>query len=327
MATDPRNHHIVTAGYLRQFAHKGKSKVTVHRAGEEPSDQGVRAVGYVRDFWASPELAVHVEEKFGKAEDAALKVISKIDARWPLTAEDRTHVSLLLAVHIVRSPAFGGAMRQIGAKANREVVAEGAVTYDLDEKQSRELEAEFGKERYHVEALLRQLPRITSFLNSMHWTLVEFDADWVITSDQPVVLLPYLPVPHTPASAVPMQLGLAATLEGWFTLNPRTLLLLSWQGGADARVGGEHRHACSVNCALRAQTLLEWFSRPGSRPPFLSPPILQPEISRISLELLHGYSVALAAESERRKRAEQIVMRMVQDQTPAKELHWVIPAA
>jgi hypothetical protein len=281
----------------------------------------------VRDFWASSELAAHVEGKFGKAEDAALRVISKIDARWPLTAEDRTHVSLLLAIHMVRSPAFGGAMRQIGAKANREAVAEGAATYDLSEKQSRELEVEFGKERYHVEALIRQLPRITSFLNSMHWTLVDFEADWLITSDQPLVLRPYLPAPHTPASAVPMKLGLAATLEGWFALNPRTLLLLSWHGGADTRVGGAHRHACSVNCALRAQALQEWFSRPGSRPPFLSPPILQPAISRISFELAPGYSVALAAESERRQRAEQIVMQMVQAQTPAKELRWVTPAA
>ncbi len=196
MGNDPRDHHIVTAGYLRRFARAGK--VTVHRRGEEPVDKGVRAVAYVRDFWRSPELAEQVEAKLGKGESAALNILRQLEARWPLRGQDRLIVATFLAIHMVRLPAFGGFMRQVGERANRAVVAEGAVTYDLDEQQQAAIAEELRREVHHVRALLRQLPRIGGFLCSMHWTLLEAEEDWFITSDQPVVLLPYPAEPTFP---------------------------------------------------------------------------------------------------------------------------------
>ena len=111
IGNDPRDHHIVTAGYLRRFARAGK--VTVHRRGEEPVDKGVRAVAYVRDFWRSPELAEQVEAKLGKGESAALNILRQLEARWPLRGQDRLIVATFLAIHMVRLPAFGGFMRQV----------------------------------------------------------------------------------------------------------------------------------------------------------------------------------------------------------------------
>jgi hypothetical protein len=323
MSNDPRDHHIVTAGYLRRFARAGK--VTVHRRGEEPVDKGVRAVAYVRDFWQSPELAEQVEAKLGKGESAALKILRQFETRWPLGGQDRLIVATFLAIHMVRLPAFGWFMRQIGERANRDVVAESAVTYDLDEQQQAVIAEEFRREIHHVRALLRQLPRIGSFLCSMHWTLLEAEEDWFITSDQPVVLLPYQPSPHSPASAVP-PLGLAATLEARFTLDARHALLLSWHDDTDSRLSVMRDQAASINCGLEAQALQEWFSRPGSRPPILSSQTLQRRLYPVSLELLPGYTLARAAESDRRRRAEAIVLEMVEGQTPASDVRWVAVA-
>jgi hypothetical protein len=176
-----------------------------------------------------------------------------------------------------------------------------------------------------VRALLRQLPRIGGLLCSMHWTLLEAEEDWFVTSDQPVVLLPYQPSPHSPASAVP-PLALAATLEARFTLDARRALLLSWHDGTDSRSSIMRDQAASINCGLEAQALQEWFSRPGSRPPILSSQTLQRRLYPVSLELLPGYTVARATESDRRQRAETIVLGMVRDQTPASEVRWVTVA-
>ena len=48
----------------------------------------------------------------------------------------------------------------------------------------------FRGDRTHVNSLLRQIPRLASLLCSMRWSVVEFDEDWLVTCDQPLVLVP-----------------------------------------------------------------------------------------------------------------------------------------
>jgi hypothetical protein len=320
-SSQSEKHHTVTAGYVRRFARR--DVVTVHTQDGRVYDQGPRGVGYQRNFWGSPELASKIEVGFCKLESFALNVIDDIQGRWPLTAGGRAALGQFLALHIVRLPAYGGFTRMLGERATRQTMADGVTEYQLNPEQAAMYAEVLRGENMHVTTLVRQMSRIASFLCSMHWSLVEFPEDWLISCDQPVVLLPYTPSPITPASAITPQ-GLAATLEGRFTLDPRHALLLSWHESGEATLAGTYAQACSINGALKKQTLQEWFCRPGSNPAFYSFPLItEPPVYPISIELLPGYGVASAARSQRRQAAESRVLRMVNEQTPANELRWV----
>jgi hypothetical protein len=315
----PQKNHIVTAGYVRRFGRD--NLVTVHAKDGRVYDEGPGGVGYQRDFWGSSTLASKLELGFSKMESFALNVVEDIHDRWPLKAQNRAALGRFLALHIVRLPAYGGFNRMLSERALRATIAEGIEEFRLTPEQAETYAETLRDETMHVSALVRQLSRIASFLCSMHWSLVEFPEDWLISCDQPVMLLPYSPSPITPASAITPQ-GLASTLEGRFTLDPRHALLLSWHEAEETTLTGTRAQACSINCALTAQTLQEWFCLPGSRPPFLSPPLLEERVYPVSSELLPGYSVVSAAASQRRKKAEDIVLKMIDEQTPASQMRW-----
>jgi hypothetical protein len=132
------------------------------------------------------------------------------------------------------------------------------------------------------------------------------------------------PPPHavSPASAIgPYPFN---AVEARFTLDPRRVLLLTWlDAGDEPWLTGRREHACSVNCALKAQAMEEWFSTPGSTPPFLASPTLEPEIFPISPNLLREYTVQHAAGSVRRQQAERIVRKMIEEQLPPNEMIFV----
>jgi Protein of unknown function (DUF4238) len=317
----PKKHHIVTAGYVRRFT--SDDVVSVHDHEGRVSEQGPGGVGYQRDFWGSPDLASEIEAGLSKLESHGLNVIEDLQARWPLSGADRAALGRFLALHIVRLPAYGGFARMVGDRAVRRTIAEGAAEYQLAPEQAAFYAEGLRSERVHVNGLMRQMSRIACFLCSMHWSLVEFPEDWLISCDQPVVLLPYRPSPITPASAITPQ-GLAATLEGRFTLDPRHALVLSWNGTEEAILAGTYRQACSVNGALKKQAVKEWFCRPGSHPAFYSFPLIaEPPVYPISIELLPGYGVASAAASPRRQAAETLMVEMIDTQTPPSQMRWI----
>ena len=163
--------------------------MTVRKNGNV-SDKGVAVVGFQRDFWGDdPELAAEMEARFEGAEKRALDVLTELPSRWPLTGDDRGLLAEFLAIHIVRMPSFGGYIRQIGEQANRETIAEGAPKHGFDDAQAAVYAELLRSDRIHADGLLRQIPRVGSMLGSMHWSIVEFPEDWLITCDQPVVML------------------------------------------------------------------------------------------------------------------------------------------
>ena len=316
--TVPRKHHTVTAGYLRRYAIG--SQVAVHRDGDVAT-KGVRGVGYVRDLWGSPEVAIAMEARLAELENRALDVLAALPTRWPLLGKNRSALGAFMAMHIVRMPSYGALVRQMGERATRDVLSE--TEHDLDAEQIAEVEAWLRGDGVHADTLWRHVVRFASFLCSMHWTLVEVERDWLITGDQPVVLLPPVPQPITPASAL-LPAGLSYTLEGRFTLDPRRAVLMTWSEDPEERwVSGSHAQACSINFAIKAQALQEWFSLPGTTPPLLSPPLLQEWVYPISQELLPGYTVPQAGASGRRAHAERIVREMVEGTPQNNKIRWV----
>lgn len=319
--TQPRKHHTVSAGYMRRFA-GDLNTVRVHHAQRGVFDTGPSGIGHQLDYWGSAKLAGQVESRFSRIESDALRLLSRLKDRWPLADADRAALGQFLAIHIVRLPSFGGNLRQFEARAMRKVLQEKAPEHGLTERQAAAITEQQRSHLAHANNLLRQVPRIASALCSMHWTIVEFDHDWLISCDQPVVLLAAEQRNVSPASAI-QPFGLMNTFEGRFTLDPRRALLLTWHEVPDGSwLSGERPQACSINCALKAQTLREWFCRPGTAPPFLTPPILRDEVLPISISLLPGYTLERASASRRRHAAEQLIANVIEEQTPPNEVRW-----
>jgi hypothetical protein len=320
MATTPERHHTITAGYLDRFSRKGR--VAVHRTDGSTFETGPRAVGFQRDYWGSD--AAEVEQAFSKTENFALRLLRKLVDRWPLSTDDRGLLAEFVAMHVIRTPAFSAFVRSSGGRALDEAVREQSEQHGVSEDELAAMARGMRSQRYHVETLLGQIGRVGSGFGNMQWNLVRFDQDRLITSDQPVVVVPQGDASVSPASSVP-AFGLLNAMEGFFALDPRQLLLMTWADEEDGAqpLSGTYRQACSVNCAVRAQALTEWFSCPGTRPPFLAPPVLEPSSYAISTELVPGYTVAVAAESSRRKAASELMMRMIEENAPRDRMKWV----
>ncbi len=312
----------MSAGYLARFASNGK--VAMHHATKGLLEIGPRAVGFQQDFWGSEELSREVEQAFEKCENPALHMLRDIPRCWPLVGTDRAVLAQFLAIHVIRTPAYGAFVRRAGVRARESAIRDVAAKHGLPEDDVAAAAEMLRGQRSHVRTLLGQIGRIGSMFGNMQWTLVQFDQDRLITSDQPVVMLPLSPAPVSPASSVPVS-GLSNMIEAHFTLDPRQVLLMTWADGPDTidPLTGTYSQACSINCAVRAQSLEEWFSRPRTIPPFLSPPILEPSIYAISTELLPGYTVQVAAESQRHAEADRLMSRIIEEDAPRNQMTWV----
>jgi hypothetical protein len=321
--TPPRRHHTVSAGYIGRFANN-RRQVAVHHVTGGVSEIGSRAVGFQTDFWGSDELATEVEQAFNRVEDPVLRMLRNLPECWPLSTEDRAALAQFVAVHVIRTPAFGAFLRSVGNRALPKSVREIAEKHGLPEEKVAVVTEGMKGQRNHVRTLLGQIGRIGSMFSNMQWNLVRFDHDWLVTSDQPVVMLPLGGGTMSPASSVPRG-GLSNVMEAFFTIDPRQLLLLTWAEAPDAAqsLSGTRRQACSVNCAVRVQALTEWVSRPDTTPPFHTPPILEPSIYAISTELLPGYTTPVATNSRRRAAANQLMTKVIEENAPRDRMRWV----
>jgi hypothetical protein len=314
--------HTVTAGYIRRFA--ADDIVTVHDAQGRVRSTGPAAVGFQTDFWGSERVATAVESRLGKTEDRVLRVLRGLPGNWPLSMQDRAEVAQFLAIHVIRLPAFGAFVRLRGEEAIRDVIAAEASRGRATPQELNAAAALLRSQEHHVNTLMRQITRIGSMFSCMQWSLVEFAEDYLITGDQPVVLLPIEPTIVSPATSLPTG-GLMNIVEARFPLDPRRTLLMTWQDSPDIErpLSGNREQACSVNAAVRAQMLEEWLHRPGMTPPFYPGLLLRPNIYAISTELLGGYGVAAAMRSRRRHDADALMRRMTEEQPPANEMRWI----
>jgi hypothetical protein len=303
MDNPPRKHHTVTAAYIKRFS-DGKN-VLRHIEGQTPKLRSPRGVGYQRDFWGSPDVAQQMEDAFNRCEDPAMELLKQLDAEpnvAALSSDQRGLLAEFMAIHIVRLPAFGRMARRLAVESARETLIRYGV---FSEASLQRAVRSLHEPRQHNETLIGRIASITAVLASMHWSMVTFNQDLLITSDQPVALMPMQAATINSDSAIPPG-GMMSVLEGRFTLDPRKVLLMTWRDDYDVAtpIAGTFAQACSVNTGVRVMAEREWLSRPGAPAPFVVAPFLHPRLYAISTELLPGYSVAKAAESVRRSRTK-----------------------
>jgi hypothetical protein len=225
-----------------------------------------------------------------------------------------------MALHIVRTPAFGLFLGLVTEDAIINERRRGRVP-----PESFDAVASFFRgPRMHAHALLGLIARIGSLLCAMRWVLVRFVEDVLVTSDQPVVTIPLTPPGRPESARVVPPGGFLDTLEVRFSLDPRTLLLLSWSEEEDAREAyeGTFAQAREVNCSVSYQADREWFYRPGTVPQRLIPPWLEPRIVPLAPQLLSGYDVQVAERSSRRRAADLTMTRMISEDAPRDVMRW-----
>ena len=318
-ATSKARHiHVVSAGYLRQFAIDGH--VCRHDvATGERARQGVKQVGWRWDHWGpDPIFARRVEDRLNQLEDRAPRILRELLLRWPLGREDRSRAQPVRRAPL--APAFGVILRTLTDETiaeRRELWRRWPRTF---ERAARWLQGH----RSYTNAALGQISRIASALSSMHWCIVVFDTDTLVTSDHPVVAIPFGPYSLSPASVTPST-GVINTVEVRFAVNAQTLLLMTWLEASDSAtpLPGDFRAACNTNSAVTAQALQEWFYRPSTTPHFVVPPWLERDISPIAPRLLAGYSLAAAQASRRRHETGRLMCEITEKQLPRTAIRWV----
>lgn len=311
-----RRNHVASRCYLDAWTDESGYLVAVRKAPRIAHRARPAAVGYRKNFWGGdPELRAAAEEAVGVVESAAAQVLRRVPDEWPLLRGSTEWFSLIqfLALHAVRTPqwlAFAERQREADIARrldeHRQVFGERLDAF-LDHLRS---------DRQMIELLLGQIPKMASLLGSMHVALLRFNGPMLVASDQSLAPVP-LVRPGGPAAvaAVP-DTGFLATEEFRFPVDPRHALLLTWLDEPDDRspIEADFAVACDLNVATAAQADREFFHCPGRTPPFVVPPFAQLVTSPIGRRVFERYTPQAARESERRKRAGEILNRLVEDE-------------
>jgi hypothetical protein len=311
--------HIVTAGYLRRFA-DGKLIQPV-RKDAAPSDRPMSprqpsTVGIRTDFYVASEIASKAEKTLNGYETRGLDALRRLKSGWPLERGsgylDRLSIAGLVAVHMVRNPSFRHHLDRLRVANVERTIAEGKLS-------SPEAEAKFieesGSEKFAVEHFLSLVPKTASLIASAHWTLIEFPARLLATSDQPVTIVPFLPEGmRAPVEAAPRG-GILFAEEFRFPVDPEHALLFTWAEGRDTPVvpTGSDDLAAELNRAVISQADREWFHHPQRRPTTLPLSGLpKGTCAPVARRLMTWYGSKAAAESLRRRAAAERLDLMIE---------------
>jgi hypothetical protein len=269
-------------------------------------------VAYRRKFWGKDAaLRQEAEQKLSQVESHAASVLRALPSEWPPPdhGPERAAMMQFLAIHLLRTPGWRQLLTQLG---ERLVVEQGD---DYPGEMSREeMLATARSDDFAVGTLIEEIPVLASLFGSMHWSLVRFGDPCLITSDQPMVAVPFQPGGTEEISPMPSA-GLLHTLEFRIAIDPQHLLLLTWIDRDDLAqpIPGTRAIAAAANASVRAQADRQWFRHPAADPPFgtvllggsAAPTAIAPT-------LFPAYSLTQARCSRRRREAERHVHDMIE---------------
>jgi Protein of unknown function (DUF4238) len=308
------NNHIASAGYLKGWVGEAGRLARVSVGWPSSSElKRPQKVGFRRRFFSDPKIARAAESRFGVFESEGIASLERLGQSWPPTDRDRLAVSKLVAIHMVRNPAFIEATTSASSLA---IVGNLDEYRDqLTEDQTGELIAHLTGEAFRVEHMLDLIPKHTSLIASMHWTLLQFPEPLLATSDQPVTVVP-LSVDGTVAEVSPMpSTGYLMTEEIRFALDPWRALVFTWINDIDAPhpVLASDDFAADLNRGVIAQADREWFHHPSRRATRLKPDDLDVSAcNSLGHSLFPEYSSTYAVESPRRLHVAKLLSNMIE---------------
>lgn len=310
------NNHIASAGYLKSWTGEtGRlARVPLEAPGKSELKRPRRA-GFRRRFFSDPKVARAAERRFSVYESEGIAGLERLSQSWPPTDQDRLDIAKLVAVHMVRNPAFVEATMSASGTAISENLDE--YREQLTEGQTQELIAHLTGEVFRIDHMFDLVPKHASLIASMHWTLLEFPVPLLATSDQPVTVVPLLADGATARVLAMPPTGFVMTEEIRFALDPRHALVFTWVNDIDAErpVLADDDFAAELNRSVIAQADREWFHHPDRRATRLKRDDPNVEVcSSIGHQLIPEYSSSYAVESPRRLHTIKLINRMVEEQ-------------
>jgi hypothetical protein len=312
MSAYARN-HLSSRFYLDGFADADGSVKVLTMGGHRPVRLAKPAnVAYRRNFWGKDAaLRRKVERTLSEVESDAAPVLRDLVPSWPLPASlpERAPLLQFLALHLLRTPGWRQLLPELGVRC----VADYGHLYPGEMSRDEMLEVATS-DSFAADALMDEIPVLASMFGSMHWSLVRFDEPCLVTSDQPVVAVPFQSGGSEEVRPFPAA-GLLQTLEYRIAIDPRHLLLLTWLDTDDLMpsISGTPRLAAEANASVRAQASTQWFYRPGSEPPLGTVLLRNSSPTGIAPALLASYSLAHARRSRRRKEANRHMHEMTEE--------------
>jgi hypothetical protein len=259
-----KNAHIVPRSYLTKWA--VDRKIGFRLVKEQRSlVQAVENVGTRRRFYRrerpdGTEID-DVEWSLGEGEKAAAPVLRSFSENWPLPREEKGALAELFALQLIRGPRWKAEYEEL----TRRFLDDYPDDPDIKPEQREREETAFLSDTHRLVQMLSTGRTLATALGSMHWTLVEFGAPLVATSDHPVVLWPDLDSRMPEASSI--KVGVLQCGEIRLPLSPTRAVLMTWSDKPDEQpriVPISAFWICPVSAASSSSTfLIGRFARPG----------------------------------------------------------------
>ncbi len=266
--------HIVPRMYQRAWEVEGR-KVAVHVDGEGCDQRSTKNVGtrgpYYRRARPTGESIDDVEQSLSVIEDKAAPPLRALIAGQDLEAERKGIVAQLLAVQMMRGPAFFEQredlirpMLEVLSEDGFQVEGLAALGGDVVLARQQAIAAYLDPTQSFV-TMLTYAVKIASVLGLMRWQVLRFDGPLLAYSDHPVVLWPL----DLPASEPFSRQGLGPleTLEIRVPIAPDAAILMNWLDISDEV--GVHMPASAaveLNAFSVSQAESEWMHKVGSEP-------------------------------------------------------------
>lgn len=307
-----RHNHIVPSSYLAQFAEGGM--IACHFVGGGDSKEvSIRDAAVRTDFYVHrhPDgtRATEIEQAFGPTEGQAVQIMREVDDRWPLNDDDHGTLSEFLALQFVRSPAW----RAYHDATRDEVLASNHREECSETVWARHV-AHVSSDPHRSNFMLRQIGLVGTIFGSMHWQLVRFGQDRLVTADHPIACLPA--ERRTTIEAVP-TFGLKNVGEVRLALTPSRALVLTWLDEPSdlPAVRGFPSMARQMNFTLVSQAEKQWFSKPGC-----SPSVVDQSVHPVGA-IIHPSLGSLDIDrSERRRNALAAAQRLADNQDARRDM-------
>lgn len=314
--------HIVPKSYLVNFAVDGMLEM---RLKGEPAprlvsvrDAAVRTGFYARTRPDGSRID-DIEWSLSHLENAAAPLLRELRERWPFSTQEKATLAQLFGYQLIRGPRWKESYEALTRSFVHEQRNAEWPTNDVPDAVEKLGQHLLSSTAQHTRMLGMGF-KVASSLGSMHWTLIEFNSPLLATSDHPVVPWPIGDASRSP-QPTPMNAGILETLEIRVPVSPWLAVTMTWIDDVDREqpIAGTRQHAANLNAFTVAQAEMQWFYRPGSKPPVASGRLLA-----LSPQLLTGYDQHAACTSRRRSATSGIIQKRIGSDLSDQDIEIVV---
>jgi len=258
---------------------------------------GVRTGFYKRYRPSTGKRIDDVEWSLSVIEGAAAPILQSIEARWPLSLQEKTLMAEFFSIQRLRGPRWH---QEYGEETR--VLFEGyRRDGDFDRPELPDATTLVNKYEAHAlgdsERMIRMMsmsPKGAALFGSMIWSMVRFRSPLLACSDHPVSIWLINQPSRRPEPTV-FNAGVLNALEVWVPVSPTTAILMTWLDESEDRaepITAARHHASVINAFTVANADKQWFYLPGTMPP-----IGNGRFYPLSTEFIDGYNAAAARRS------------------------------